>query len=140
MATFYKMKKILFIFTFISLNTFAENSRAPAVLDTSCNLDVASSITVMIDGKKVVKEKSVEVFQKELCKAVRDCMGSAPDEMMEELRGREIAACSNSIKAITTKVPAVKSETSFDGKRNAKPDTMDSKPINDSIGAGTIKK
>ncbi len=131
-APFYKMKKVFFIFTFISINAFAEPRRAPAVLDTSCNFDIPTTISVMINGQKVEQEKSVELVQKELCKAVRDCMGSAPDERMAELKGREEAACSNKITALTTRVPAVVNDEGFDGSRNAKPDTSNKNPEVDS--------
>jgi hypothetical protein len=120
-APFYKMKKILILFTFISLNSWAEPNRKPAVLDTSCNFDIPTSTTEIIDGLEVIKEKPVEVVSKELCKAVRDCMGSAPDERMAELKGREEAACSNKITAVTTRAPAVEADPNFDGNRNAKP-------------------
>lgn len=142
-APFYKMKKRLLhslFFIFLSFNAFAEPSRAPAILDTSCNFDIPTTITEIIDGKKIIKERSVEVVQKELCKAVRDCMGSAPDERMDELKGREVAACSNTIKAITTRVPAVKPESGYDGQRNAKPVSNEKDTTLESKPSATVKK
>ncbi len=113
------------LFTLISLNSWAEQNRQPAVLDTSCNFDIPTTTTEIINGLEVTKEKSVEVVSKELCRAVRDCMGSAPDERMAELKGREEAACSNKISAVTTRAPAVVSEPNYDGNRNAKPSLDD---------------
>lgn len=143
-APFYKMKKIQLLFIFISFNAFAEPSRAPAVLDTSCNFDIPTTITEIINGQKIVKERSVEAVQKELCRVVRDCMASAPDKridkMKEELMGREVAACSNTIKAITTRVPAVEAESGYDGQRNAKPYSNEKNRSLEPKTSTTVKK
>lgn len=115
------MKKLFSLTLFFSLQAFGENSRSPAVLDGSCNLDIPTTYTVVLDGKEVTKEKSVEEVQKEQCKEVRKCMNSAPDEEMDELKSLEAVACSNTLTAITTKTPGPIVDKNFDGKRKAKP-------------------
>lgn len=119
------MIKNLLIFTFmISFNSFAENSRSPAVLDGSCNLDIATTFRVMENGKEVVKEKTIEEVQKEQCKEVKKCMFSAMEEEMEELKSLEAVACSNTLTAITTKTPGAIVDKNFDGTRKAKPNPL----------------
>lgn len=119
------MIKSLLIFTFMfSFNSFAENSRSPAVLDGSCNLDIATTFTVMENGKEVVKEKSIEDVQKEQCKEVKKCMFSAMEEEMDELKSLEAVACNNVLNAVTTKTPGAIIDKNFDGKRKAKPNPL----------------
>lgn len=114
--------KNLLIFTFIiSLNASAENFRAPAVLDGSCNLSIPTTKMTKENGKEVLIEKSAEELQKEQCTEVRKCMNSAPDEDMPALKNLEAVACNNSMKAITIKTPSGAVDTTFDGKRKAKP-------------------
>lgn len=119
------MMKSFLIFTFIlSFNAFAENSRSPAVLDGSCNLDIATTYKVIEAGKEVVKEKTIEEVQKEQCKEVRKCMFSAMEEEMEELKSLEAVACNNTLTAVTTRTPGVVVDKNFDGKRKAKPNPL----------------
>ena len=119
------MFKKLFIFTFIvSFNSFAENSRSPAVLDGSCNLDIATTYKIVIEGKEVTKEKSIEEVQKEQCLVVKKCMFSAMEEEMDELKSLEAVACSNTLRAVTTKTPGAVIDKNFDGKRKAKPNPL----------------
>jgi hypothetical protein len=106
------MKKfILLTFLFSLSTTQAENSRAPAVLDGTCQLKVDLS-----------KFKNAEEAQIAHCKAVRQCMYSAPDEQMPMLKNLEAAACSNTLKVMAPQVPTLPKEPSFDGKRKAKPE------------------
>lgn len=107
-----------------SFNSFAENSRSPAVLDGSCNLDIATTFKVLENGIEVVKEKTIEEVQKEQCKEVKKCMFSAMEEEMDELKSLEAVACSNTLTAITTKTPGVVVDKNFDGKRKAKPNPL----------------
>jgi hypothetical protein len=119
------MIKNLLIFTFMfSFNSFAENSRSPAVLDGSCNLDIATTYKVVEGGKEVVKEKTIEEVQKEQCKEVKKCMFSAMEEEMDELKSLEAVACSNTLTAVTTKTPGAVIDKNFDGKRKAKPNPL----------------
>ncbi len=119
------MMKSFLIFTFIlSFNAIAENSRSPAVLDGSCNLDIATTYKVIEAGKEVVKEKTIEEVQKEQCKEVRKCMFSAMEEEMEELKSLEAVACNNTLTAVTTRTPGVVVDKNFDGKRKAKPNPL----------------
>ena len=119
------MFKKLFIFTFmVSFNSFAENSRSPAVLDGSCNLDIATTYKIVVEGKEVTKEKSIEEVQKEQCLVVRKCMFSAMEEEMDELKSLEAVACSNTLRAVTTKTPGAVIDKNFDGKRKAKPNPL----------------
>lgn len=114
------IKFLLFTFTTI-FSSQAENFRAPAVLDGSCNLNIPTTITFYENGSEVVKEKDLEVLFKEQCQEVRKCMNSADDEEMLELKRLEEVACHHELKAITTSVPAIKKDTQgFDGKRTAK--------------------
>ena len=118
-----EMNKFL-LFTFIlSFSAHAENSRSPAVLDGSCNLDIPTTYKVVINGKEVVKEKDAMEVQKEQCKEVKKCMNSAEEEEMEELKSLEAVACSNTLSAVTTKTPGPVVDKNFDGKRKAKPNT-----------------
>lgn len=107
-----------------SFNSFAENSRSPAVLDGSCNLDIATTYKVMEAGIEVVKEKTIEEVQKEQCKEVKKCMFSAMEEEMDELKSLEAVACSNTLTAITTKTPGAVIDKNFDGRRKAKPNPL----------------
>jgi len=119
------MIKSLLIFTFMfSFNSFAENSRSPAVLDGSCNLDIATTYKVMERGVEVVKEKTIEEVQKEQCKEVKKCMFSAMEEEMDELKSLEAVACSNTLTAVTTKTPGAVVDKNFDGRRKAKPNPL----------------
>lgn len=130
------MMKSFLIFTFIlSFNAFAENSRSPAVLDGSCNLDIATTYKVIEAGKEVVKEKSIEEVQKEQCKEVRKCMFSAMEEEMEELKSLEAVACNNTLTAVTTRTPGIVIDKNFDGKRKAKPN-----PLTDTVPPAANEK
>ena len=119
------MFKKLFIFTFLfSFNTSAENSRSPAVLDGSCNLDIETTYKVMVRGKEVTREKKIEDVQKEQCIVVRKCMYSAMEDEMEELKSLEAVACNNKLTAVTTKTPGAVIDKNFDGKRKPKPNPL----------------
>lgn len=112
-------KFLLLTFIFSSFSAFAENSRSPAVLP-GCNLPVSITYNEIVNGKIVVKEKSVQQVQKEQCLEARNCMNSADEEDMKDLKDLEAAACSNVLKAVTTKVPGNVLDKNFDGKREAK--------------------
>ena len=114
------MKKIYtFIFTVLLSNAYAENSRSPAVLP-GCNLPVSITYEKLINGKVKIFEKSVEEVQKEQCREVKNCMNSADDEDMPDLKRLESVACNNNLKPVTTKVPGNLIDKNFDGKREAK--------------------
>lgn len=118
-----------------SFNSFAENSRSPAVLDGSCNLNIPTTYTVLENGKEVVKEKAIEDVQKEQCKEVRKCMNSAMEEEMDELKSLEAVACNNTLTAVTTKTPGPVVDKNFDGKRKAKPN-----PLTDTVAPAATEK
>ena len=113
----------------VSSNVFAGTSRAPAVLDGSCDLTVSPRI------------KEIKAVLKEQCRKVRKCMNSADDTDMIELKNMEAISCNNNLKAITISPPAGKISSDFDGRREAKPnaetDTIVRPPTETS---GTIKK
>src|SRR5690606_27732772 len=101
---------------------FAENSRSPAVLDGSCNhLNIPLTKKEMVDGREILRNKTVQEFKEEQCIEVRKCMNSAPEEDMPELKNFEAVACNTSLKAISIKVPGIVTDKNFDGKREAKP-------------------
>ena len=115
------MNKFL-LFTFIlSFCAHAENSRSPAVLDGSCNLNIATTYKVVENGKETIKEKDPMDVLKEQCQEVRKCMNSAEEEEMDELKSLEAVACNNTLNAVTTKTPGPVIDKNFDGKRKAKP-------------------
>ena len=126
--------KIMFIILFSSALTtltiaMAENSRSPAVLDPNCNLDIPTTQTVMIDGKSVVIEKSPEQVQKEQCKEIRECIASADDEDLAELKSLEDVACNAKLTVVNTKTPAMVIDKNFDGKRKAKEEVEALRPV-----------
>ena len=103
-----------------TLTAQAENSRAPAVMDGTCNTDVPTTVSEMINGKEVVSERAVADILKDQCKAVKKCMYSANEEDMDELKSLEAVACNNNMNAVTTKTPGAVVDKNFDGKRKAK--------------------
>lgn len=116
--------KVLLLLPFIfSLSAFAEPSRSPAVLDGSCNLNIPTSMKIMVNGKESVIDRPIEDVLKDQCKEVKKCMNSAEDDEMEELKSLEAVACNNTLNAVTTKTPGVRVDKNFDGKRKAKPIT-----------------
>lgn len=134
------MMNKLVLFTFIlSCSAFAENSRSPAVLDGSCNLNIPTTYKVMVNGKEVEKEKDTMEVLKEQCKEVRKCMNSAEEEEMEELKSLEAVACNNTLNAVTTKTPGPVIDKNFDGKRKAKPES-DGEPARDEGPKKTVIK
>lgn len=139
MAKFYKMKKIV-LFSFIfSFNSFAENSRSPAVLESSCNLkNIPTTVTEIIDGKEIIKERSTEDVLKDRCKEVKKCMNSATDEEMVKLSVEDVE-CNNKLSALTTKTPGLVVDKNFNGKRNAKPNTEEN-PSMPTTGSTSISK
>lgn len=104
-----------------SLNALAENSRSPAVLDGSCNLNIPTTMKIIANGKESVIERPIEDVLKDQCKEVKKCMNSADDDEMEELKSLEAVACNNTLNAVTTKTPGIAVDKNFDGKRKAKP-------------------
>lgn len=118
------MKKLSFLLLFVlSFSLHAENSRAPAVLDGSCNLNIPTTITTVVNGKQVTRDKSFEQIQKEQCLEVKKCMNSAEESEMEELKSLAAVACSNTLNAVTTKTPGSAGllDKNYDGTRKAKP-------------------
>ena len=79
--------------TFAQTGASGSISRAPAVLDNSCDLNVAT------DNKPLIE------VHRDLCKKVRDCMGSAPDEDLAGLKKLEALACKNELNPVTTTIP-----------------------------------
>ncbi len=133
------MKNLTLFLLIISSNSFAENSRSPAVLASSCNLNIPTTVTEVVGGKEVVKERPVEDVLKEQCKEVRKCMNSAGDEEMDELKKLEGVACNNTLMAVTTKTPSPVVDKNFDGKRNAKPN-LELERTTDSTKSNSISK
>lgn len=114
------MKKLTaLLFIVFTLSAHAENWRAPAVMP-GCNLPVSITYEKTINGKVKIFEKSVEDVQKEQCREVKNCMNSADDEDMPDLKKLEAVACNNNLKPVTTKVPGNPIDKNFDGKREAK--------------------
>lgn len=122
------MKKIILLTFILSLNVHAENSRSPAVLDGTCNTDVPTTTTAVVNGKEVITERAVADILKDQCKAVKKCMYSANEEDMDELKSLEAVACNNNMSAVTTKTPGAVIDKNFDGKRKAKFDSRDQQP------------
>lgn len=107
-------------FFFLSLSVHAEPSRKPAVLDSSCNLDIPTHITTISNGEEIVIEKTAAHVQKEQCSAIRKCMASAEEEELAELKSLADVACSAKLATINTRTPAIAPDKNFDGKRKAK--------------------
>jgi hypothetical protein len=115
------MKRLILLTFILSFNSYAENSRSPAVLDGSCNLNIPLTTKSIIDGKEIVKDREIQDVLKEQCKEVRKCMNSAGDDEIDDLKKLEAVACNNSLSAVTTKTPgAVIKDENFDGNRRAK--------------------
>lgn len=114
------MNKFLLFTLTLSFTAQAENFRAPAVLDNSCNLNIPTQIVTMVNGKEVITEKEASQVQKEQCKEVRKCIASADDEELAELKSLEDVACNVKLTAVNTRTPAIVPEQSFDDKRKAK--------------------
>lgn len=115
------MKNLLISsFFFLSFSVLAEPSRKPAVLDSSCNLDIPTHITTIVNGEEIVIEKTAAHVQKEQCLAIRKCMASAQEEELAELKSLEDVACSAKLTSVNTRTPAIAADKNFDGKRKAK--------------------
>lgn len=115
------MKTIIALsFALFCLGLYAGPSRAPAVLDNNCNLEIPTHSTTMVNGREVLTEKSAEQVQKEQCKEIRKCMASANDEDMPELKSLEDVACNAKLALVNTKTPTIVEDKNFDGKRVAK--------------------
>ncbi|MBC7712742.1 MAG: hypothetical protein H7177_05360 [Rhizobacter sp.] len=123
------MKNILLLTFIISISAHAENSRSPAVLDGTCNTDVPTTVTTVVNGKEVVTDRAVADILKDQCKAVKKCMYSANEEDMDELKSLEAVACNNNMNAVTTKTPGAVIDKNYDGKRKAKFDSRDQQPV-----------
>jgi hypothetical protein len=124
------MKKLTLLITFIiATSTFAENSRSPAVLDGTCNTDVPTSVTTIVNGKEISTERAVSDILKDQCKAVKKCMFSANEEDMDELKSLEAVACNNNMNAVTTKTPGSTIDKNFNGRRKAKFDSHEQPSI-----------
>lgn len=88
MLLFYKISYLI-----ISI-TIAGVSRAPAVLDSSCDLNVEAS-----NSRPVI-----EIHQ-EQCKRVRQCMNSAEDSEIPDLKKLEALVCHGNLIPVTTSIP-----------------------------------
>lgn len=108
------------------MSAHAANSRAPAVLDGTCNTNVPTTVTVVVNGKEVVSERAVSDILKDQCVAVKKCMYSADDEAMEELKSLEAVACHSNMSAVTTKTPGQDVDKNYDGQRKAKFESRES--------------
>lgn len=118
------MKKLSFFLFILSFGALAENSRSPAVLDGSCNLNIPTTITTVVDGKQVTRDKPLEQIQKEQCLEVKKCMNSADELEMRDLKSLAEVACNNNLNAVTTKTPGSSNDQDKDkndGMRKAKP-------------------
>jgi hypothetical protein len=119
------MKKLILFTLLLSINTHAENSRSPAVLDGACNTNVPTTITKMVNGKMQTTERELADILIDQCREVKKCMFSAEEEEMDELKSLEAVACNNNMNAVTTKTPGVVVEKNFDGKRKSKFDSSE---------------
>lgn len=100
----------LFFLLFSTL-TFAGTSRVPAVLETSCDLNVADTSKPLIE------------IHQEQCKRVHQCMNSAADNEMPALKKLEALACKGELLPVTTSIPKLevnKAELN-DNSRREKP-------------------
>lgn len=100
----------LFLILFSTLS-FAGPSRAPAILDTSCDLDIP------------VKDIPLVQVHKEQCKRVHACMGSAADEDMPALKKLEALVCKGELIPVNTPVPKLeinKAELNDNSRREKK--------------------
>jgi hypothetical protein len=79
----------------IHSTTIAGTSRAPAVLDNSCDLNVADSNRPLIE------------IHREQCRRVHQCMNSAADEEMADLKKLEALTCKGELKPVITTVPKI---------------------------------
>jgi hypothetical protein len=114
------MNKSILLLFILSFSVRAENFRAPAVLDNSCNLNIPTQLVSIVNGKEVITEKEASQVQKEQCKEIRKCMASAEDEEMQELKSLEGVACNAKLTAVNTRTPAIVPDKNFDGNRTAK--------------------
>lgn len=117
------MKKIIFTTLVLSLNcALAENSRSPAVLDGACNLDIPTTITVMVNGQEVVEDRVIDDVLKDQCAEIRKCMNSADEDSMEDLKNLESVACNNVLKPVSIKTPGqVTPDKNINASRQPKP-------------------
>ena len=83
---------LIHLFLFSTL-TFAGPGRAPAVLDTSCDLDIPTKDIPLI-----------RVHQ-EQCKRVHQCMNGAADDEMPNLKKLEALVCKGDLIPVTTTIP-----------------------------------
>jgi hypothetical protein len=75
--------------------SYAGNSRSPAVLDSSCDLNIPST------------NKPLMEIHLEQCKRVHQCMNSATDEEMPDLKKLETLVCKGDFLPVTTTVPSI---------------------------------
>ena len=99
------MKKLTLLTFLLSFTIQAENYRAPAVLDGTCQLKTERK-----------SFKSDEEFQIARCKAVRQCMNSAEEEDMPNLKNLEAAECSYTLKVLPPQVPTLPKDPGYDGR------------------------
>lgn len=131
------MKTLSFLILFLApLLATAENSRAPAVLDPVCDLNIPTTMTIVQDGKSVEVDKSPEQVLKEQCKEIKECIASADDEDLPELKSLEEVACNAKLTAVNTRTPTIEADKHFDGKRKAK--ELEDKDLPKVIPASTI--
>ena len=122
---FRKMKKLILFTLLLSIKAYAENSRSPAVLDGTCNTNVPTTITTIVNGKEQTTERELADILSDQCREVKKCMFSANEEDMDELKSLEAVACNNNMNAVTTKTPGAEVDKNFDGKRKAKFDSSE---------------
>jgi hypothetical protein len=111
------------LFYLIFTVTFAGTSRAPAVLDSSCDLNMTITNKPMIE------------IQLEQCKRVHQCMNGAADGEMPDLKKLEALVCKGDLQPVTTSVPKLevnKAELNDNSRHEKKVDKEDLVPASSS--------
>lgn len=102
------MKLVLLTTLLYSSLAWSSNSRAPAVLDGTCDLNIPLTEEKVVNGKKIQVDRDIKEILKEQCSRVRQCMFSAEDEAMPDLKKLEAVACKNEYKGVSIETPQLK--------------------------------
>lgn len=100
--------KIVLITTLLYSSFAWSNSRSPAVLDGTCDLNIPLTEEKVVNEKTIQVERDVKEILKDQCDRVRQCMFSAEEEDMPELKKLEVVACQHEYKAISIDIPRMK--------------------------------
>jgi hypothetical protein len=111
------------LFYLIFTVTFAGTSRVPAVLASNCDLNIT------------VTNRPIIEIQLEQCKRVHECMNSAADEEMPDLKKLEALLCKGDLQPVTISVPKIevnKAELNNNSRHEKKVDKEDLVPASSS--------